>query len=369
MRRTLTSSNPYEGGGDLLPESILTDQYPKCHNYLKNHQNTLADRGSENQIFESWYSHWCPRNPTKFKREKILIPEIVKGGAASFDISGEVFHSTTVYSPILTKEYVEDSKKILGILNSNLIWFYITLTGTILRGGFYRYKTDYLEPISLPLKVDDAEQIADSVDRILEAQAKRDALNLSLSDYLGNYTDGLTLSRLYQPPAELANSILTDTTTERANLRVGTVTAVEAGSKLVVRATARYKPDNPDEFETDRWGYTETEAEPAMEFVGLSDAERALIQAFVPHAVEEGNDFREQATKTLSPLDRLEALTLPELTDVEDGIERYWRARERAEELDEKIEKIDELIDRAVYQLYGLADEEIEIVEEAVGDD
>jgi hypothetical protein len=41
-------------------------------------------------------------------------------------------------------------------------------------------------------------------------------------------------------------------------------------------------------------------------------------------------------------------------------------ARECAEELDAKIEQTDALIDEVVYGLYGLTDEEIEIVEQAV---
>ncbi len=50
-----------------------------------------------------------------------------------------------------------------------------------------------------------------------------------------------------------------------------------------------------------------------------------------------------------------------------DGPADYRGAVERAEELDEKIERTDALIDEIVYELYGLTDEEIEIVEEAVG--
>lgn len=205
-----------------------------------------------------------------------------------------------------------------------------------------------------------------------EFKEQRNSLNPSLPDYLSTYTDGPNLGDLYQPPAGLADATLTDTATERDNLRVGTVTVAEERPKLVVRATARYKPENPDGFETDQWGYTETDPEPAMEFVGLTDAERALIRAFVPHAVSEAGGFagfRETATKANSLVDRLEALTLPALSDVEDGLERYQKKKERAEELDEKIEKTDELIDQIVYQLYGLSDKEIEIVEEAVGDD
>jgi type II restriction/modification system DNA methylase subunit YeeA len=56
---------------------------------------------------------------------------------------------------------------------------------------------------------------------------------------------------------------------------------------------------------------------------------------------------------------------LPEVNDVVDDLENYLRTVERAEELDEKIEKIDDLIGEIVYELYGLTDEEIEIKEEA----
>ncbi len=51
-----------------------------------------------------------------------------------------------------------------------------------------------------------------------------------------------------------------------------------------------------------------------------------------------------------------------------DELERYREAVERAKELDEKIQRTDDLIDEIVYELYGLTDEEIKIVEEAVSD-
>ena len=107
-----------------------------------------------------------------------------------------------------------------------------------------------------------------------------------------------------------------------------------------------------------------------MEFFDLDDEQADLIESFVPYAVGEAGGFMgfyDNATKTITPLDRLEALTLPALDDVRDGLADYRDAVERAEELDERIERTDELIDEIVYELYGLTDEEIEIVEEAVG--
>jgi len=78
--------------------------------------------------------------------------------------------------------------------------------------------------------------------------------------------------------------------------------------------------------------------------------------------------FRETATKTNSLVDRLRALTLPRVADVADGLESYRETMDRAAELDRKIERTDDLIDEIVYELYGLTDEEIDIVEEAVGE-
>ena len=212
--------------------------------------------------------------------------------------------------------------------------------------------------------------LAELAQEIIDSKNQYNSLNLDLLDYLGTYTDGQALADLYQPPAGLADSTLTATAAEYEKLRLGRVTVEERSGKLALSATARYKPDEPDAFETDRWGYTETEPEPAMEFVGFSEAETALLREFVPYVVDEAGGFagfRENATKTKSILDRLEALTLPAIDDVEGGLNRYLRTKERAEELDEKIEKTDELIDQIVYRLYGLTDEEIEVVEESVG--
>ena len=70
--------------------------------------------------------------------------------------------------------------------------------------------------------------------------------------------------------------------------------------------------------------------------------------------------------RPLRRADRLKAIEWPAVDDVADDLENYLRTIERAEELDDKITKTDDLIDEIVSELYGLTDEEIEIVEEAV---
>jgi len=139
-----------------------------------------------------------------------------------------------------------------------------------------------------------------------------------------------------------------------------------------MHADMSYKPDDEDPRDTDRWGRlaeSEFETYEAMRFVGLTDAQEALVREFVPVAVDRAGGFaglRQSATKKNSLLDRLESLTLPDVDATRDGLERYTDVKERADELDEEIEKTDALIDKIVYDLYGLTDEEIEIVEDAV---
>ncbi|QSG03279.1 Restriction endonuclease S subunit [Natranaeroarchaeum sulfidigenes] len=109
----------------------------------------------------------------------------------------------------------------------------------------------------------------------------------------------------------------------------------------------------------------------ALRITDLTALEADLIEQFVPMAVDEAGGFagfRETATKTNSLVDRLRKLTLPRVVDVEAGLESYIETKARAEELEEKIERTDELIDEIVYELYGLTEDEIEIVEEAVGE-
>ncbi|WP_254832858.1 Eco57I restriction-modification methylase domain-containing protein [Haloglomus salinum] len=215
-----------------------------------------------------------------------------------------------------------------------------------------------------------------------EETEDKSGLNLALLDYLGIPSDelpqakaGETLEDLQMPVAGVADTPLTKTTDEYEGLRIEGVSFADEGGRLVLSVSLSYKIDEEDPRETDRWNRlaeSEFETYEAMAFVGLSEAEETLLREFVPVAIEEDDGFagfRQGATKTNSPLDRLKDLTLPDIGEVQTGLEQYIKVRERADDLDEKIEKIDQLINEIVYDLYKLTDEEIEIVESAVRDD
>jgi type I restriction-modification system DNA methylase subunit len=212
-------------------------------------------------------------------------------------------------------------------------------------------------------------------ERVTNTQAERDGINTHLPDYLGSYDDGSTLKDLSpMPPSGLADSVLTKgmgDVEQYETVRATEATVERTGNRVTVSLVPYVKPieSERDEYETNTHGYTSLDPVPAMEFHDVDDDLAALLEAFVPYAVEEeAAGYRDGTTKTISLLDRLEGLTLPAIEDVRDGIERYEQATERAAELEAQIERTDDLIDELVYDLYGLTDEEIEIVEQAVGE-
>jgi hypothetical protein len=115
--------------------------------------------------------------------------------------------------------------------------------------------------------------------------------------------------------------VLTDTAadSEFEKLRVTGAQVERDGDRLRVLAEPYVKPEDAGRGE-----YETLDPVPAMDFFGLDPAQADLIEAFVPHAVEnEDGGYRDSATATISPLDRLEGLTLPKHADVKGGIERY----------------------------------------------
>ena len=357
---------PYGNNGDILSERMLEKKYPKTYQYLLNNKSDLSERGGEDQEFEAWYAHWCPRNPGRFERTKIVFGQIVKQGEVTYDSEGDLYYSNMVYSPNLPSNI--DPYPVVGLLNSTLIWHYITRTSNVLRGGYYRYTKDYVKPIGIPLdRVPDT--LSEEVEKLIQYRRDRRSLNLNLLDYLGSYAEGSNLpdTGFFQPSSE---NILDSTTEDYEKLQIERTRVERDGSTVTIKATARYKPEDEDNFETDTYGYTETDFFEAFSLTDLSGEEAALIEAFVPVAVDnEIAGFRDNATKTNSLIDRLKAITLPDINDISDDLNRYIETKERADELDTKIRQAEQLIDEIVYDLYNLTEEEIEIVESAVKDD
>ncbi|QCS43594.1 Eco57I restriction-modification methylase domain-containing protein [Natrinema versiforme] len=256
----------------------------------------------------------------------------------------------------------DELKHLLGVLNSPLLNFYHHYTRAAYRSVFPQINQSTFE--SFPVAMDGGPDptLVGAVDERLALTAERSRLSLDALETLGGYEDGASLGELgdCRRAAGADATKLAATTESWPNLQLGSVDVAANRSPVVLSATLRYKPDGGG-LETDRWGYTETEPIPALEWPDLGAGRAALVETVVPAAVDRGRgvaDFRASATKTISPLERLEGLTLPRLEDVADDLRAHLGDRARAEALDDRIAALDRRIADRVFDLYGLPDDE-----------
>lgn len=403
----------------IWPEVAEIEHYPNIQKHLEKHRTDLEERYDIKARNADWWRISNPRNENLFdsNRPRILTPFMSTSNKFSLDTDNH-FNDGGDIRGIFPKDQTNiDIRYVLCVLNSTACEYYHKNTAKLKRDNYYEYYSNSVGKIPIPtinfnssgeerdeatsdlvetyesylqgngpMPIPDTKSLvhdflAKLADRMSTFMHEHNALNLNLLDYLGVPSDELpnsiadeTLEDLQMPVAGVSDTPLVETTEEYDGLRIEGVTFENEGDRVIMSVDVSYKPDEDDSRETDRWGrLTEEEFETygAMAFVGLSDTEEMLLKNFVPVAVEKAEGFagfRKNATKTNSPLDRLKGLTLPDIDEVRTGLEQYMEVSTRANELEEKIEKTDQLIDEIVYDLYGLTDEEIEIVEETVGE-
>lgn len=134
-----------------MSEAFIKENFKDGYNYLKHFENQIKgrERGKMN-IPEGWFLYIYPKNLNYFHLPKIMTREISLGCNMTYDGEGKYYHNTKVYSFLKKPEFEVDDKFYLGILNSQLMWFFLKNTGSEYGGGYYVFKTNYLKPFPLP---------------------------------------------------------------------------------------------------------------------------------------------------------------------------------------------------------------------------
>jgi len=161
---------PYDAKGNELN----LKEYPNGYEYIKQYHDILSKRILDGKKItnwgKQWFSFWRVRNPEVFTKQKILSPRIAINNSFSLDSNGE-FYLTDSAVAIIPKEV--NVKYLLGVLNSNLMFYIIKNTSPFVQGRYYSYTRTYLDklPIKLPSTPEEkkiANQIIKKVDEILE---------------------------------------------------------------------------------------------------------------------------------------------------------------------------------------------------------
>ena len=192
---------PYMINGNPVSEEYIKSDLPKTYSYLKYFEDKIKgrERGRMN-IEKDWYLYIYPKSLTKFSKSKIMTQEISLGCNMTYDEKGEFYHPTTIYSFVKNEKFKVDEKFYLGILNSKVMWFFLKNTGTELRGGYFRFKTNYLKPFPLPEIPDNPNLIIDYTNQML-------SLNKALQEESQKFQR--TLLREFEPLDTLSKKLET----------------------------------------------------------------------------------------------------------------------------------------------------------------
>ena len=159
-----SSANKKHPWSDKPPrdaEKIFAQTYPAIRAHFESFRNKLIARDDQGQYF--WELRSCVYWQ-EFEQPKIIYPDIAQRTEFSFDTKNYYLANTLYLLPT-------NQQWLLGLLNSNtLFWFYNKIS-TQIRGGFVRFIAQYVSQIPIPDKTRHAKPIEGLVRQILELKA------------------------------------------------------------------------------------------------------------------------------------------------------------------------------------------------------
>jgi hypothetical protein len=141
-----------DGHTTLILESELKQRFPNTYTYLRENKSYLEGREKGKFKNQQWYRFGRTQNIEVMASAKILVPDTAD--RASFALDEEAQYAFVSGYGITLKDNVSETPMyILGLLNSKVLDFYLKQVSTTLRGGFFRYFTQFIE--QLPIRTID----------------------------------------------------------------------------------------------------------------------------------------------------------------------------------------------------------------------
>ncbi|NDC78294.1 MAG: hypothetical protein EBZ67_10550 [Chitinophagia bacterium] len=164
---------PYDRSGRQLPESVFRDSHPLAYQYLLKHRETLTRRRGIKP--HEWYALRSPSCLTLVPGPRVLLKLVCSGGDFTMDSDGKYLgHAGTLM--LTTDQRRVDPFYLLGVLNSQVFWFFVRQTMPTMGHGRHILRRSTLR--RFPLVVSDSsretrQQIADTARGLLADDAVR----------------------------------------------------------------------------------------------------------------------------------------------------------------------------------------------------
>jgi hypothetical protein len=155
---------PFLEGKDLKPwryewrglwliyayHGVEIDRYPAIKAYLSTFRRRLEERATSDS--HHWYELQQPQlaYASRMESPKIMYPDITVEPRFVYDDKGFYFGNTTYFIP-------NADRFLQGVLNSQVSWWYLKKAVRLMRGGYLRLFTQYVEEQPVP-KATEAEK-------------------------------------------------------------------------------------------------------------------------------------------------------------------------------------------------------------------
>jgi hypothetical protein len=306
---------------ELYPESYLKSELEKTWDFFLQHKGTLEARErGRMEGKDDWYGYVYPKNLTKFEVPKIIQAEIAEEATFMIDQSGS-WYFTTGYGVALNDTNRSLTNEIACQLNSNVLDFYLKHIAAIKAGGYYSYRTQYVEKLpcitnatgdTFDILMEKSQEIVDTIDLNTKGDRFPEA-------YLDKYSGELShinyewQTRRYPVNADIQQL---------------------ADGRFAVTA-----------------GRSDEITDPRLD---TGDREARKLRAKYVHAAVDGRNVKSGEEMTIP---------IPESTG---GVRKLLSELEKDRQTVEQtsIEELEAEIDQAVYDLFDLTEDERQVVED-----
>lgn len=130
--------------GDEITEELALQKLERDYTALIKQILPFEERAKKR--YDKGEFFWELRNCSYydlFKRPKVVFPNLQNSNKFSFDITGAYINAPAVILPT-------NDRFLISILNSNLVWYFLTNICVVRSGGYIEVKPQYFEQIPIP---------------------------------------------------------------------------------------------------------------------------------------------------------------------------------------------------------------------------
>jgi type I restriction-modification system DNA methylase subunit len=372
---------PYKVKGDkaeLIDFDEIQKKFPKTAEYLSKNRITLEEREGGKFKDGEWHRFGRLQNLTRQAIPKLCVPRLVDQLHAAWDENGEVFLDNVDVGGVTVKPEFEDLKMpyLLALLNSRLLRWFFPFISVPFRGNYFSANKQFLG--QLPIKLIDPKkkgevklekEIIERVEKIQAAHKQRLKLPEALQKKILHTQNRTPCNLAHYLQKDFADALKSEILIDDVQRKgfVHEIKLESADSQINLSATIS------DDLKT------EPQLLPMLRLEFKHDALRQFIYASLRQFLEDNSRKKKWTlgkkpeaiypllVNSLEPLVYFNADAGDNLRAIRDLMKAIAEESSTADlaAIESEIQTLDAEIDTRVYELYGLTEAEIKIVEGA----